>query len=236
MISTTNGDDTMRTRTTLAAAALLAIGILLGWLAASGRLAPDVQAQDKVPAQPKTADPHGWIGTETVKTRFGDFEFKNGYPTADATDKLYEVRTFNRAVEVYLTHIPAISMFHIRKGLKDFGIDAANKLLIFETLMDAQSLFLTGNTETVYGMGFLDLKRDGPTVVEVPPMMLGGAMDMWMRGIVDIGPPGADKGKGGKFLFLPPDHKGEAPEGYFVVKSPTYGIWLGVRGFLVDGK
>jgi hypothetical protein len=35
---------------------------------------------------------------------------------------------------------------------------------------------------------------------------------------------------------LPPDHEGEAPAGYFAAKSPTYGVWLGVRGFLVDGK
>jgi Sulfatase len=38
----------MRTRTTLAAAVLIAAGALLGWLAASGRL-PTVLAQDKKP-------------------------------------------------------------------------------------------------------------------------------------------------------------------------------------------
>jgi hypothetical protein len=27
------------------------------------------------------SDRHGWISTEKVKTRFGTFEFKNGYPT-----------------------------------------------------------------------------------------------------------------------------------------------------------
>jgi hypothetical protein len=27
------------------------------------------------------ADRHGWIGTEVVKTRFGQFAFENGYPT-----------------------------------------------------------------------------------------------------------------------------------------------------------
>jgi len=27
------------------------------------------------------AEPHGWLNTETVKTRVGEFEFKNGYPT-----------------------------------------------------------------------------------------------------------------------------------------------------------
>ena len=90
--------------------------------------------------------------------------------------------------------------------------------------MDAETLVLTANTETVYGMGFLDLKGDGPTVVEAPPKMLGAAMDTLQRFLVDIGPLGPDKGKGGKYLFLPPGYTGEVPEGYFVVKSPTYSV------------
>ena len=47
----------------------------------------------------------------------------------------------------------------------------------------------------------------------------------------DVGPKGPDKGKGGKFLLLPPDYKGDIPEGYFVVKSPTYRVWTFMRGF-----
>src|SRR5882724_6510683 len=66
-------------------------------------------------AQAQTPDPHGWVGTEKVETRYGNFEFKNGYPTAEAADKLYELRTFNRAVEAYLSQLPAISMFYMRK-------------------------------------------------------------------------------------------------------------------------
>jgi hypothetical protein len=193
-------------------------------------------AAPPIPFTPaKMPDSHGWIGTETVKTRFGDFEFKNGYPTAEATDKLYELRTFNRAVESYLHFVTIISMFYMQKGLKDFALDAANKFLIFERL-DAQSLYLTPNTESVYGMQFLDLKRDGATIVEAPPGLLGGFSNMWQEALMDVGPTGVDKGKGGKFLLLPPDYKGEAPAGYFTAKSPTYGVWLGVRGFLVDGK
>ena len=165
----------------------------------------------------KAADSHGWIGTETVKTRFGDFEFKNGYPTAEATDQLYELRTFNRAVESYLHFVTIMSMFYMQKGLNDFGLDAANKFLIFERL-DAQSLYLTPNTESVYGMQFLDLKRDGPTIVEAPPGLLGGFTSMWQDALMDVGPTGVDKGKGGKFLQLPPDYKSEAPTGYFTAK------------------
>ena len=102
--------------------------------------------------------------------------------------------------------------------------------------MDAETVLLTANTETVYALGQLNLKSDGPTVVEAPPKMLGFAMDALQRYLVDIGIPGPDKGKGGKYLFLPPGYKGAVPKGYFVVKSPTYTIGFGVRGFKVDGK
>jgi hypothetical protein len=78
--------------------------------------------------------------------------------------------------------------------------------------MDAQTLLLTGNTETVYGLCAIDLKRDGPVVVEAPAMMLGGVSDLWQREVVGIGPTGVDKGKGGKLLLLPPDYTGSVPD------------------------
>ena len=54
--------------------------------------------------------------------------------------------------------------------------------------------------------------------------MLGFAMDALQRYLVDIGPPGPDKGQGGKYLFLPPGYAGAVPDGYFVVRSPTYTV------------
>jgi hypothetical protein len=43
------------------------------------------------------------------------------------------------------------------------------------------------------------------------------------------------KGKGGKYLFLPPGHTGEVPEGYFLARPRTYKVWFGVRDFSVAG-
>ncbi len=101
---------------------------------------------------------------------------------------------------------------------------------------DAQTLLLTGNTETVYGFCAIDLKHDGPVVVEVPAKMLGGVSDLWQCEIMDIGLTGVDKGKGGRLLLLPPDYTGSVPEGYLARKASTYCAVLGVRGFQVDGK
>src|SRR5262245_12835907 len=185
---------------------------------------------------PSTTDRHGWIGTETIKTRFGEFAFKGGYPTPEAAAALQDQLMFNRAIEVYLTQLPAVAVIEERRGMQEFGAKTAQQVVVWESLMDAKTLLLTPNTETVYGLGFLYLAKDGPTVIEAPPRMLGAAMDTLQRFLVDIGPLGPDKGKGGKYLFLPPGYAGEVPDGYFVVKSPTCSVSYGVRGFKVDGK
>ncbi len=126
-------------------------------------------------------------------------------------------------------------MFYMQKGLHDFGLDASNKFLLFETLLDAQSLYLTANTESVYEC-ILDLKLTAQQWSRRLPGLLGGFSTMWQQSLLGVGSTGVDKGKGGKFLLLPPDYQGKPPAGYFTAKSPTYGVWFGVRGFLVNGK
>jgi hypothetical protein len=100
--------------------------------------------------------------------------------------------------------------------------------------MDARTLFLTANTETVYVVLWLDT-RDGPLVVEVPPHVLGVIDDAWERYVTDVGHVGPDQGRGGKYLLLPPGYAGDVPEGYFVARSRTYGQLMFFRGFIENG-
>jgi len=72
-------------------------------------------------------------------------------------------------------------------------------------------------------------------VLEVPPKVLGLIDDMWYEWTVDLGITGPDKGKGGKYLLLPPGYKDEVPAGYHVVRCATYHVWPVWRSFLVDG-
>ena len=124
-------------------------------------------------------------------------------------------------------------MVALREGLRHMGaVDGT--IFIAETLMNARSLFLTPNTESIYSGTWLDLK-DGPIVVESPPNILGILHDFWFRYVADLGNAGPDQGPGGKFLFVGPDYEGELPEGYFVFRSPTNGNAFLMRGFLVDG-
>ena len=163
--------------------------------------------------------------------------------------KLYDNLIFMRGVETFLSGIPATSIEAIRLGCIEVGAKRVSDVVIFDKLMDSNPLFLTGNTDTVYALAILELDRDGPTVVEIPPKCGPGTVDdAWQRFVVDMGAPGLDKGKGAKYLILPPDYEGdlEPPVGgefaevdgeeYIVAKSPTYVNWLVLRGFLVDGK
>jgi hypothetical protein len=195
------------------------------WIVAA--LATPVSAQE---------NPNGWLGTETLSTRFGDFDFENGYPAGDTIEQLRELQTLNRAVEVYTTQLMRVSEIAGREGLRAFGATKPNQLVIWEELMGPDTVLLTANTETVCAMTHLRLGEDGPTVVEAPAKMLGFLQDGLQRYLSDVGFVGPDKGAGGKYLVVPPDYQGEVPDGYFVVRSPTNSVNFAVRGFQVDGK
>jgi hypothetical protein len=175
---------------------------------------------------------------DTVQSSIGTLNFVDGVPTTDTTQKLYDNLDFMRGVEVFLNFIPAASIEAFRLGNAEIGGAKSNQPVIFDQLLDSNPLLLTGNTDTVYCIGFLDLQTDGPTVVEVPAGSGPGTVnDAFFRFVVDMGGPGPDKGKGGKYLIVPPDYKGELPKsGYFVARSPSYVNVLALRGFLVDGK
>lgn len=169
----------------------------------------------------------------SVETRIGTLEFNDGVPTAETAQKVWDQLDFSRGIEAFLNGIPGASMVAIRTGLREVGAEKST-IGVFETLMDSKSLFLTANTETIYFWNWMDLK-DGPVVVESPPGILGVVDDFWFRYVTDLGNAGPDKGKGGKYLFVPPGWKGEKPEGYFVFESPTYGNLLFGRAFMKDG-
>jgi hypothetical protein len=50
----------------------------------------------------------------------------------------------------------------------------------------------------------------------------GNLDEAWQTAIEDVGPAGVDKGKGGKYLILPPGYKDKTPEGYIALPSGTY--------------
>jgi hypothetical protein len=162
----------------------------------------------------------------------GELRTSNEYPTAATIEKVYDQLDFQRACQAFLRNITASSMYAVREGLRrDLGADTPQHYVLWDGPFNARSVLLTPNSETVYGLGFLALDADGPTVVKVPPGVLGVFNDMWMREVENLGPAGPDQGAGGSYLVLPPGHSGQVPSGYFVVAPRTYGVWLALRAF-----
>ena len=171
----------------------------------------------------------------SVKTFLGTLQFFDGVPTDDTVKKVYDNLDVMRGVQVFLHTLGGASMYRLRAGNKKVGVDSSSKVSIFANLLDSHSLYLTGNTSTLYAQVYLDTETDGPTVIVIPPGMLGMVNDSWFRWVEDLGAIGPDKGKGGKYLVLPPGYKGKVPTGYFVVRPKTYWSWAMVRGSTAQG-
>src|SRR4029453_9674438 len=200
----TKGDETMKQP-------LMPFTAFAAWtmLALSGLAA--AQTTPAIPAAITTPD--------KVQTRMGPLDFKDGMPSKDTVDKVYDNLDFTHAFEAFVNTFQGVSIRAVHKGLLSIGVKN-NEVLVFSELMDAKSLFLTANADTVYYMGMLDLTK-GPMVLEVPPKTLGAIDDYWFRWVIDIGLPGPDRGEGGKYLVLPPGYEGLVPSGFNIARART---------------
>jgi hypothetical protein len=113
--------------------------------------------------------------------------------------------------------------------MRSAGITSPRVIGFTDPRANSRHVFLTPNTETTYGLAFLDLRDWGPTVIEAPPQSLCVVDDFWFRYVADMGIAGPDRGEGGKYLFLPPGFDGHVPDGYFTYSCPTYSNWVVLR-------
>jgi hypothetical protein len=180
-----------------------------------------------------TQVPAGIASPDKVETRLGTLEFFDGFPDDASVEKVYDNLDFQRAVQAYLLALAPVNMAGLREGLLTVG-PANVTIPTFESNLNARSIFLTPNATTPYTWIWIDL-HDGPLVVEVPPMTLGMIDDFWFKYVTDIGIVGPDRGKGGKYLLLPPGHQGDVPQGYLVVQVPTFESILVWRNMPVKG-
>jgi hypothetical protein len=171
---------------------------------------------------------------DKIQTSFGTLNFElDAFPTEETAQKLYDEMDLQRATQAYMDFNPALSVYGIVRGqVRDFGFKSASDIGVHPSPgLTPSELYLTGNNSTVYAVASLDLKVDGPTVVDIPPGMYGTANDALFKYMVDFGIVGPDKGKGGKYLFLPPGYEPKVPDGYFIIKSPSYRVWVMMRGW-----
>ncbi|GAA4843732.1 DUF1254 domain-containing protein [Luteimicrobium xylanilyticum] len=148
---------------------------------------------------------------------------------------LLDEHFFERAMQVYLGAMPAVNMVAIRDGSQAVFGSGYNVLPIWKSRMDARCKVPTPNADVVYAMSYLDLKADGPLVVQAPPGILGMLSDFWQHPLSDVGMVGPDRGQGGQYLLVPPHFDGPIPDGYYVLHSSTYNVFLFWRAFLTPG-
>ncbi|MDF1702901.1 MAG: DUF1254 domain-containing protein, partial [Planctomycetota bacterium] len=213
---------------------------VLGAALATSVIFTAASAKDDVTPGYNNKIPDSIMTPHDIETRVGTLKYFDGIPTKETAEALYNHLDYIRGVEAFLCGMPAASLEAIRRSQVLQGSVSSNHVRIFDQLMDSNPLFLTGNTDTVYVSSVIDLKKDGPTVIEVPPGTGPGTVnDAFFRFVTDTGPPGPDRGQGGKYLILPPDHvplQGEVPADYHVSRSTSWTIWFIARGFLKDGK
>ena len=165
----------------------------------------------KPPKMKMTSErPAGIATPNTLKTSIGTLHMTDGVPNPKTIETIYDYLDLHNGVQAYLSGIQIASMSGLLRGILEFG-PSNYTALIFDELMDSQSLFLTANTTSVYMMLWLETKRDEPMVIETPPDVLGIIDDHWFRYVADFGRLGPDKNKGGKFLILPPGYEGNVP-------------------------
>ncbi len=197
----------MRTQTILATATLLAVGALLGC--------------PPIPAVAQDAKPDSSI----------------------TPAQLAERAMHRRAVEAVIWGMPAVNaelMFQAMVQPKgDF-----NQVVYWSRLISWKNQTLTPNPDTIYLMPFYNTKDAGPMVLEIPPAsegadsasITGSIDDAWQEALEDVGPAGVDKGKGGKYLILPPGYKEKAPDGYIALPSQTYTGFALLRSNIKSGS
>ncbi|WP_157008717.1 DUF1254 domain-containing protein [Agromyces laixinhei] len=166
---------------------------------------------------------------DRLSTPFGDFEFFDGVPEPNSVQTIFDGLDLVRGITAFLNTIPGASLVAMRHGLRIAGVDSPDKIAFTDPKCNSGALWLTPNTETTYGVAFLDLRAWGPTVIEAPPQALGVVDDFWFRYVADMGIAGPDKGAGGKYLFLPPGYDGERPDGYYTYESPTFTNFVVIR-------
>ena len=183
----------------------------------------------------------------TESSRFdalSDLPFEQNRPTRQTAQQLKDELLFQRATQTYLWAMPLINTLGMKVGAEEAFGTGYHVMPIWTRRLDAKTRITTPNSDLIYGMAFAYLSKTGPLVFEAPPKLQGILLDFWQRPMPldggeflgDVGLPGPDGGKGGKFLILPPGYKGNVPEGYYVYRSGTNSVFIFLRSFYQDPK
>jgi hypothetical protein len=93
--------------------------------------------------------PKDVITPDRVESSICLLEYKDGAPSKETVAKAYDCLDLMHGVEAFVNAYQGASVATSFKGFEDAGVPD-NTALIFSELMDAKSVFLTANADTVY--------------------------------------------------------------------------------------
>ena len=145
----------------------------------------------------------------------------------------------HRAVEAVIWGMPAVNFELLYQALLQ-AKGEWNQVVYWSRLPDWKNQTLTPNPDTIYLFPLFNTKDVGPMVIEIPPAdsgsITGSVDDAWQAALEDVGPDGVDRGKGGKYLILPPGYKDKVPQGHIALASDTYTGYAILRSNLKSGS
>src|SRR5262247_4695275 len=121
-----------------------------------------------------------------------------------------------RAVEAVIWGMPAVNYDLMRQQMLTKTNGKVGQVIYWGRPLDSKNQTLTPNPDALYFMVFFDT-RSGPVVLDLPPGDANGSFNgnivtAWQMPLEDAGLLGVDKGKGGKFLILPPEYDKMPPK------------------------
>ncbi len=142
-----------------------------------------------------------------------------------------------RAVQAVIWGMPAVNYDLMLQEMLTKTSGKVNQVIYWGKPLDWHNQTLTPNPDTLYFMAFLNTKDVGPIVIDIPPADNSGSLNanivnIWQMALEDGGLLGIDKGKGVKFLVLPPGYKGKIPQGYTPLRPETFGSYALMRSNL----
>jgi len=156
--------------------------------------------------------------------------------TKTLTPKELASRTvYRRAVDAVIWGAPAVTLDMMRQAYFRDAKANYNDIIWWPEGARWKNQSLDVDTSVRYLYIFSNTKDDGPVVLDVPPAVagakfLGTILDSWQVPLTDVGV----DGKGGKYLILPPDYKGDVPAGYIPLRPKTYGSYTLLRSILAS--
>jgi hypothetical protein len=121
---------------------------------------------------------------------------------------------YRRAVDAVIWGLPLVGEDTVKQAAFRDGKANYNDIVWWPKGGGWKNQSPTPNVNTRYIYWFINTRQDGPVVVEIPPAVTGASFygtieDAWYVPLIDLG----FEGKGGKYLVLPPDYKGDVPDG-----------------------